>query len=539
MKKNKSFKNLTRSAEDNLKKNNLNGALNNLFDALKIEPKNYRLLNEIGNIFTIQHNYSLALQYHSEAAKYNDNEAKILCNIGLDLLKLDRVKESIEFFNFAIQADSNFLTAYSGLTTAYHGVGDIDNLYNISIKAITLFPSNYEFHLNLGISLIYLEKYNEALYSLETAEILNPTSIEAKVNKAALFSRIGRNNQSAEIYENLIDELLITKSPLINSVFFNLSFEYLYLGKLEKGWELYEYGFEKSIPFNQRRKPYREFHVPKWQGEKIKDKTLLIWREQGLGDEILFLSIIPDLINLAKKIIVECDIRLIDIIRRSFPEVAVREATNLDHADFDLHIPIASLCRFFRKNIDDFNNLKPYLLPDKEKVTEIIEARKIHHNKIFIGICWRSGLLNLQRNNNYIPLINWDEILRLPNAIFVSLQYGDCENEILEAELKYGIKILRWSRIDMKNDLESVFSIIANLDVVISAATAVSSMSYSTGKLTLVFQPKRNWTNLGTNYYPWSKFMKQFTPSEGNGIESTLSEISKYLMDINPKLINN
>ena len=529
MKKKQSFKALTQAAENNLKKNNLDGALNNLFDTLKIEPKNFRILNEIGNIFAIKNNYQLALHYHSEAAKLDNNESKILCNVGLDLLKLDKVNDSIEFFNYAIQADPNFLTAYSGLTTAYHSVGDIDNLYKISINAITLFPGNYEFHLNLGISLIYLEKYEDAAYSLETAEILNPDSIEVKVNRAALYSRIGRHNDSVTIYKKLITQLSASKNYLINSVYFNLSFEYLYLGELEKGWELYEYGFENSIPFNQRRKPDRVFKVPKWEGQDIKDKTLLVWREQGLGDEILFLSIVPDLMKRVSSIIIECDNRLVDIIKRSFPKIIVRESSNNDNSDFDFHIAIASLCRYFRSNITDFQHSKPYLLPDKEKIPEIVEARLNHPGKLFIGICWRSGLLNLQRNNNYIELSKWEKLFKIPNAIFVNLQYGDCEEEITEIEIKYNIKILRWKNIDMKNDLDSVFSLITNLDVVVSAATAVSSMSYSTGKLTLVFQPKRNWTNLGTDYYPWSKHMKQFIPISNAGIESTLNDIYEYI----------
>ena len=83
----------------------------------------------------------------------------------------------------------------------------------------------------------------------------------------------------------------------------------------------------------------------------------------------------------------------------------------------------------------------------------------------------------------------------------------------------------------LKNNISLILNLIKSLDFVVTAATAVSSMSYSIGTPTLVFQPSRNWTNLGTDYYPWSKYMKQFIPFENNTIETTLNEITKYITD--------
>ena len=67
------------------------------------------------------------------------------------------------------------------------------------------------------------------------------------------------------------------------------------MGYLEKGWEYFESGFDSKIPLNKGRQPNRRFKVPLWLGEEGSQKSLLVWAEQGIGDEILFMSLLKDL----------------------------------------------------------------------------------------------------------------------------------------------------------------------------------------------------------------------------------------------------
>ena len=527
-----SFNKLLDIINKNIAINDLDSAIKNLMLALNIEPQNYLLLNELGTCYAKLERFELALNYHNKAVSINDKNATILTNIGIDLLQLDRLNEAIQFFQFAIEEDDKYYPAYNGLTAAYHNSGDINNLYQVSIKGISLFPEKCDFHLNLGIALIYLDKLQEALYCFDTALILKPNLFSAQINQAVAYSKMGDYSAAVNLYENIISKTDHKNSSIINSVKFNLSFQYLTQGNLSKGWDYYEYGFEKSIPFNQRRKPNRKFKSPTWDGEFSSAKTLMIWREQGLGDELLFLSMVPDLINQFKTLIIECDPRLIDTLKASYPKAIVRESISLEIEDYDCQISIGSLCKFLRNNIESFGNGRSWLIPPKYEDNILNDFIKKSVNKTLIGICWRSGLLNHQRNNNYIPLNEWDEIFKIPNAEFVNLQYGECENELIEAEQKFNIKIARWPHIDLKNNLNLVFNLINSLDFVVSAATAVSAMSYSIGKTTLVFQPRSNWTNLGTNYSPWSKDMHQFKPKNNQDIATTLIDISQYIVSM-------
>ena len=120
-----------------------------------------------------------------------------------------------------------------------------------------------------------------------------------------------------------------------------------------------------------------------------------------------------------------------------------------------------------------------------------------------IGICWRSGVFSIGRNLNYTALIDWKELLSCDDFQFVNLQYGECENELIEVEQSLGVQILRWPDLDLKNDLENVLALIKNLDSVVTVGTAVSSLSASCNIPTFILM-KQSWLMLGQiNNYPW------------------------------------
>jgi ADP-heptose:LPS heptosyltransferase len=123
--------------------------------------------------------------------------------------------------------------------------------------------------------------------------------------------------------------------------------------------------------------------------------------------------------------------------------------------------------------------------------------------KKLVGICWRSGLFSIARNSNYTALLDWKDLLSQQDFQFVNLQYGDCENELLEIEAALGIQILRWTDLDLKNDLENVLGLIKNLDAVVTVGTAVSSLAGSCNVQTYLLA-KPGWMMLGqTERYPW------------------------------------
>jgi len=290
-----------------------------------------------------------------------------------------------------------------------------------------------------------------------------------------------------------------------------MSFEYLKQGMLPEGWDCYEGGFSHLVPVAGARHPRRQFAVPRWNGEMLNGKTLLVWREQGLGDELLFATCLHELEALGGNVIVECDKRLVEPFTRSFPHYTVRdEAFSPDqgmqspYKDFDLHVPLGSLMKYFRRDIKDFERSGAFMKTDPAKVAKFAERLAPYKDDYrLVGICWRSGRLDPVRNLGYTTLDEWGEVLQTPGFKFVNLQYGDCETELKQAEEKYGVEILRWPDLDLKDHLDDVFALMVCVDVVVSVQTAVLMMAGVMGARTIGFR-SGGWAYFGkTDFDPW------------------------------------
>ena len=137
----------------------------------------------------------------------------------------------------------------------------------------------------------------------------------------------------------------------------------------------------------------------------------------------------------------------------------------------------------------------------------------------------------MERNLHYLVIEDLIPILQDKNFDFVNLQYGDCEDELLEVEKLSGINIIRWHDLDLKNDIDSVLALISRLDLVITVATAVSPLAASLGKKVLLMGVK-SWTNLGTNYYPFFPTIECYFPSKENMVSECISNIQIRLKQI-------
>jgi tetratricopeptide (TPR) repeat protein len=522
--------------QDSLEASNFSKALKHLLIAETIEPQNFAVINEIGTCYAKLGNHQKAFEYHCRAASISSENSIIIANIGLDLSKLHRFEESIPYFQKSIELDPQSSIPYIGLINVFHHLGDHLKVSQLSIDAISKFPQMPEFHSSLGTALIGLNQLNEAEYCIDTALLLNPKQIDTKLNLGRLKSLRHKHEEAIGIFEEALQQDQTVNKEYIPVIKYNLSYEYFWTGDLARGWDYYDFGFDTHVNHYQSRQPNRLFDVSRWEGEPLESETLLVWGEQGLGDEIMFLSMLNDVSLVVKNIVVECDHRLVNIVKRSFPKVKVR-ASNFDtqfkteNSDFDFQIPMGSLGKIFRRTLNDFRKNPSYLVPQKINQAELNNFFSEKNEKIKIGFCWRSGTLSNERDINYIPLQDWQEIFNIPNAVFINLQYGECELELLDAEKLFNVTIHRWPSIDLKSDLETVFSIIHELDVVVTAGTAVSSMAYSIGKPSLTFIPFFDWASFGTNYFPWSPNMIPFLPIEGEEIKSTLSSISNYIKE--------
>ena len=394
------------------------------------------------------------------------------------------------------------------LHTACSAVGKNQKALEIAIKAVQLDPTNADAFNNLGASLHSVARPKDAVIAFQTAVDLNPRQYTARLNLANTLTN--DDNKIIDEIDFVIREGKdkISERAMVGALH-NTAFPYLRLGNLEKGWERLEYGFSPLIDSNRGRRPKRSFNQPRWTGEPLNGKTLLVWREQGLGDEIMFASILHELLQTDGNIILECEPRLVKLMSGSFPTFSVRSEIyrsvfpfDSPHQDFDYQIPIASLGGIYRKKIEDFYRSKAYLKTDpilKAKYAQRLLETAGGNKKI--GICWRSGIVSPTRNSSYTKLTDWHKLFTAPNVSIVNLQYGMCEEEIIEVEKEFNIKIIRWDDTNLQSDLDSVAAIIDNLDVVCTVGTAVAQISGAIGAKTILCSANYNWTSFGTKEF--------------------------------------
>jgi ADP-heptose:LPS heptosyltransferase len=236
--------------------------------------------------------------------------------------------------------------------------------------------------------------------------------------------------------------------------------------------------------------------------------------------------------------IVECEPRLISIFSRAFPDFKIRPPCVNDDIllssasdDYDYHLPMGSLMKHTISKLEDFEKLGPYLKVDPTLVFEFENRLSKISNKKRIGICWKSGNLNAERNIHYTNLIDWKIIFETPECEFINLQYGDCEAEIIEAEDFFNLKIVRFADLDLKNDFESTLALISRLDLVITVGTAVSQQAAAIG-IPVVLMMQRDWSNFGTDYYPFYENVVSLFPPKGGIVAECLVDAEKILKAI-------
>jgi tetratricopeptide (TPR) repeat protein len=445
-------------------------------------------------------NYEASLLYIKDGKYYEayncmekifvkfQNNVNYLNDFCVVCTKLSYLEKAEYLSKAAFEIDSTNPNHLINLGAVYNLMSNYDKALEVIEFAIQLNPMEPQYYNLMGVTLVKSGLNVVARKMFEVAVALDGNYFDAIVNLAVLESQSGNFVNSIKILEDAIKKIDENKlnATSKNTIKYLLSYDYLSVGRLKEGWQYYDLGFDLNIQINSRRNPVRRFKSPRWNGENCEHKTLLIWREQGIGDEILFYTCLPDLVNLNTKVIVECEERLVEILTRSFPMFIIRSENfkTLDFSsheeDYDFHLPVGSLMQYFRPDISKFNIKKP-IFKVNEKLANEHERNLILKNsfKKRIGICWRSEKLDMERNNHYLIIEDLVPILQNSDFNFINLQYGECEEELLRIESMCGINIIRWEELDLKNDIDSVIALISRLDLVITVGTAVSSMAAS------------------------------------------------------------
>ena len=224
-----------------------------------------------------------------------------------------------------------------------------------------------------------------------------------------------------------------------------------------------------------------------WKGEK--GKRVVLWKEQGIGDQIIFLGLVPEVKEMCETLSVYVDPRLQALCKRAMPEINfVKDIKELQKVECDYHLPLGSVPGLIRNDISDFDRtVKGYLKADPERVEAIRKELKLD-GKTVIGISWKS-FKSLNQNKKSVQLRDMERIFSGLDVVLVNLQYGDVEDEIREFKEATGIDVVQCASVDNREDLDGLAALIEVCDLVVSTSNVTIHLAGALAKETWVMLP--------------------------------------------------
>jgi tetratricopeptide (TPR) repeat protein len=432
---------------------------------LKAAPRSAELLNNCGLILTALTQHQQALACFEEAFALNTGNLAALKNRAGALKRLRRLDDALAAYETVLALDADDIDALNESGGLFSALNRPEEALACYRRALTIAPGVAELHINKGTALVALNHHEDALESFSAAIAVDPQRAEAHYNQSLVRLR---------------------------------------LGDFKNGWPQYEWRWKKFVGAGQG----RFSGAPLWLGDApLKDKTILLLAEQGLGDSIHFLRYAPLVAALGATVVLGVQSPL-KTIAATVPGVAlvVGEGDRLPPLDF--HCPLLSLPLAFQTELATVPANVPYLRAPEERLAQWRE-RVPSNGRLRVGICWAGSAAHLNDRKRSIGLDRFASLLTVPGLDFVSVQ-----KETSEAERA----LLRASGVVQLGpdcaDFADTAAVLSLLDLVISVDTSVAHLAGAMGKavaLLLPFAPDFRWLVARTDspWYPTMRLYRQ------------------------------
>jgi tetratricopeptide (TPR) repeat protein len=528
----KAFSNLGNALRE---KGHIDEAMSYCKKALEIDPSFAETYCNLGVVLREKGQLDSAIAHYQKAIELNPSFAKAYCNLGVALQEKGLLDDAIAYYQKAIALNPFFKKAYSNLVNTLREQGKFDEALPYCKKAIEIAPQSAEVYCNLGNVLQEKGLFEEAIRYYQEALDHDPSLAEVYCNLGNISCEKGEIDESMMYYQKALE-----LTPSYETAHFNMSVPLLLSGRYKEGWEKYEWRW-KTKEFLKQSFAHQpdQFSQPLWDGSYLGGKSILIFAEQGIGDEIMFASCFQQIIEQAGECFVECDKRLIPIFSRSFPKAMLIErikgtdARSSGLPRTDVVIPAGSLPGFLRTDLNAFSG-KRYLVPDAEKVQMWRNRFSELGEGIKVGISWRGGAKPGVRRKRTIELGQWGGLFSLGGIHYINLQYGDCKGELGEIREKLGIPIKDWEDADPLKDLDNFAAEIAALDLVITVDNSTVHMAGALGKpvwVLLPFAPDWRWM-LDREDSPWYSTVRLFRQPAPGDWESVMAKVRDELLKL-------
>ncbi|HXF67794.1 MAG TPA: tetratricopeptide repeat protein [Burkholderiales bacterium] len=462
----------------------LEGACRCLEQALLLEPDAPQRWMELGAVHYQQRDLRRAAAAFRAALAAEPDCPQAHVNLGVVLREAGALDEALAHLRRAHAAAPQVEGTLRNLVLALLDADLCEEAREAAAAAKERDPASFEAHLFLGMAHQRLHEPQRALACYEVALSLRPEDAELYMQRGIALQDLGRLDEALADFERAA-----ARDPQLPFLALCRALALLLAGDYARGWDDYE--ARKQV----KTFPRRPVHFPEWDGSSLAGRTILVYGEQGLGDEILFASVLPEVLARAGHCIVECEPRLAPLFARSFPQASVYAATpertlpeQIAARRIDCEIAAGSLPRFFRRSREDFPHHGGYLKADRERIARWRERLAGLGPGLKVGISWTGGVHRTRRPLRSIPLERWLPILAAPHARFVSLQYtAEAGAEAAELYARHGVRVEHWR--EAIEDYEETAALVCALDLVVSVCTAVVHLTGALGRPVWVMVP--------------------------------------------------
>ncbi len=515
-----------------------------------------------------QGNLPEAERLYRQVLEHNPRHADSLHLLGMIGYKCGHPEPAIQLIGQAISLKSDEAIYHSNLGVVMNSLGKLDEAIQSYRRALALRPAYPEAHSNLAHVLVTQGKYRDAVAHFERAIALNPNNADAYVNLGVAFAEMGDPEQAIPHYQRALalnPELAVACSNLGNAwkelgnmdeavacferalalkpdyltALYNLGNTYQALNQLDEALQAYArataiqhdyweatYGTALAqlldgnfvdgwFNYESRwkthgHKPMRAYPFPRWKGNKLPSGRLLLWGEQGVGDEIMFAGLIPEVLQSGNHVTLDCEARLVPLFARSFPSLQV-VAGLPDDAEIGAHLPTGSLPRFFRNTQQSFSaTASPYLTADGARRNQF-RSRYARGQRV-VGIAWHTKNTKTGRRRS-MQLAQLAPLLQGHDIFWVSLQYGDhaaLEQQASAAQVPLFID----REVDQLQNLDLFAAQVAAMDLVITIDNSTAHLAGALGVPVWLMIPfDRDWRWLQARadspWYPTTRIFRQ------------------------------
>jgi tetratricopeptide (TPR) repeat protein len=471
-----------------------------------------------------------------------------------------RFQEALEAAKNALRLEPGSAAVFATIAGIYHPWRD-DLAAEAARHAIELEPACAPGHGNLAAALWGEGRLEEAERHAREAVRLKPNQLSFKANLGLILKDLGRIEEAQALYRDMIRDApdypkvcmdmgtlaIETEGDLEAArrwfqkaqslsdnprAILSEGIANLLDGRFETAWSQYE---ARKRVLDQRYQHSLFARFPQWRGEALGSDRLLVYGEQGLGDEIMFASMFGDLAKRVGNVSLMCDARLGRLFARSFPGFEViaepREAQEARVAGLQgisCAAAAGSLGEFFRRRAEDFPRHPGYLSAEASKVAMWREQLENLGPGLKVGLSWIGGLQRSGRSRRSLSLERLRPLLSVSGVAWISLQYTDSAAEVASFGNSAGIPIQEFPGVT--RDMDDLAGLIGALDLVVSVCNTTVHVAGATGKEVLVlapFVPEWRYGMRGERmiWYPSARVFRQAKYGEWDAVIAQVAKV--------------